>query len=263
MHYPAGFPAQFQVLAEVALTTHRRKFLEQAPKLPKPFNFHPSPAAAVEVRTTLEELVTERIRASIQDIAQLASRSVIEGLWRADLAVRGVKDLLRDVAYEAYSEAEHLSLKRFPSYYRDLEHRITTSDEWINCLQTIADAAQIASQQKLQKNELPSAAIRPAEDSEKVAEPKGNRGKTGPKPDYDTALRVKEIVSQVAPDGGWRSKLDDIRAALDEAQIPVPKLWRTREPRYRDWRACFEDPILVKAIQRRLNTAKSRSESPA
>jgi hypothetical protein len=51
-----------------------------------------------------------------------------------------------------------------------------------------------------------------------------NKGrKHGPRPDYKTASRVAEVVARVAPDGDWRSRLDDVCEALDKEKIPCPK----------------------------------------
>jgi hypothetical protein len=83
--------------------------------------------------------------------------------------------------------------------------------------------------------------------------------KRGPKPDYETASRVAEIVARVAPDGDWRSKRDEICEALDNETIPFPAKWR-RDRRCRCWSDCIEAPIVIKAIEYRLETAKQRSQ---
>jgi len=56
--------------------------------------------------------------------------------------------------------------------------------------------------------------------------PKVPPRKRGPKPDYETALLVAGIVARVAPDGDWRSRVDDVCDALDDEQVPVPATWR-------------------------------------
>jgi hypothetical protein len=116
-------------------------FFDLAPKLPKPHSFHPTPAGRIEVKKTFEELVEKRIKACIEDIAQQACKAVREGLWRPDLAVRGMQEFLRSVAGEAYSDAEHLSPSSFPLFFRELERQITTSDEWLGCLEVLAKKA--------------------------------------------------------------------------------------------------------------------------
>ena len=90
--------------------------------------------------------------------------------------------------------------------------------------------------------------------------------KRGPKPDCEAASRVAEIVERVAPDGDWRSKLDEVCDALDEAKIPVPKRWRTKSPPWRMWcDGILERPVVIKAIQRRCDRGQrpSRSETSA
>ena len=91
--------------------------------------------------------------------------------------------------------------------------------------------------------------------------PKANGGgrKRGPKPDLETTVRVAEIVTRVAPDGDWRSKLDDVCDALDEDEIPCPKTWR-KNRNYRCWGDCVERDIVVKAIEYRLEIAKQRKK---
>ena len=83
--------------------------------------------------------------------------------------------------------------------------------------------------------------------------------KRGPKPDHDTALRVSEIVARVAPDGDWRSNLDEICEALDEGHVPVPSTWR-RNRDCRSWSLCLERDVVVKAIEYRLRLASQRKK---
>ena len=81
----------------------------------------------------------------------------------------------------------------------------------------------------------------------------------GPKPDYETAFRVAEIVGRVAGEGSWRSTLDAICLGLDEAAIPFPKTWKKRG--YHDWFDCLSERSLVqKAIVHHLELAKRHEE---
>lgn len=88
----------------------------------------------------------------------------------------------------------------------------------------------------------------------------GQGRKRGPKPDYEGAARVAEIVARVAPDGEWRGNLDGVCEALDEAAIPFPPKWR-RERQCRCWADCLERPIAIKAIEYRLEIAKQRKKT--
>jgi hypothetical protein len=75
-------------------------------------------------------------------------------------------------------------------------------------------------------------------------------GKRGPKLDDERASRVAKIVKSVAPDGDWRSKLDAICEALDEAKIPSPTTWRRNPDRkYHCWSRCGESRLPVKQAQ--------------
>ena len=71
----------------------------------------------------------------------------------------------------------------------------------------------------------------PAADSTEPGNP--SRTKRGPKPDYETARTVEEIVTRIAGEDKWRSKLDDICFELDEASVRCPKTWKARG--HRDW----------------------------
>ncbi|MBZ5604448.1 MAG: hypothetical protein LAO79_19265 [Acidobacteriia bacterium] len=77
--------------------------------------------------------------------------------------------------------------------------------------------------------------------------------KPGPKRDRERALQVKEIVARFAPDGDWRSKLDEICEALDERGVPFPKSWKSDG--CRSWSDCTERQLVIKAIDYRLRTA--------
>jgi hypothetical protein len=95
--------------------------------------------------------------------------------------------------------------------------------------------------------------------------PGGKGRKRGPKPDYKTAARVAEIVVRLAPDGGWRLKLDDILIALDDEKIPRPKTWK-RNHGYESWYASVsaDDDVgrgrhlAIEAIKHHLKLAKEK-----
>jgi hypothetical protein len=82
----------------------------------------------------------------------------------------------------------------------------------------------------------------------------------GPKPNQELALRISEVVAQVASDGDWRSKLDDICDALDENGIPCPKTWRAREEACRNWSSQLNRSLVIKAIDYRLKTGKPEKD---
>ena len=98
----------------------------------------------------------------------------------------------------------------------------------------------------------------------------GSQGRRrGPKPDYDTPARVAEIVRRVAPDGDWRSKIDDVVLALDHGvchasdpetcdedheKIPLPRGWS-------NWANPPDHDTMVKAIEYRLKVAMQRKKA--
>lgn len=115
--------------------------------------------------------------------------------------------------------------------------------------------------------------VEPVEEPESVricepeSEPTGSDGtardhprKRGPKPDYENALRVAEVVARVTPDGDWRSKLDDVCEALHEEGIPFPKVWRSRDRTCRSWMDLPERDLAFKAIEYRLEIVKQRKK---
>jgi hypothetical protein len=94
----------------------------------------------------------------------------------------------------------------------------------------------------------------------------GSKRKRGPKPNYEEAARVAEIVARVASDFNWRAKLEEICEALDKAEIPCPKRWRN-DKTCLCWSDQLERSLVVKAIEYRLDLArqaKARSaETPS
>ena len=92
----------------------------------------------------------------------------------------------------------------------------------------------------------------PTDTAETGAQPSPRRG---PKPNYETALRVEKVVARVAREGNWRSQLDDICIELDEEAIPRPKTWKERG--HHDWLdALRERPLVEKAITHHLKLAR-------
>ena len=86
-------------------------------------------------------------------------------------------------------------------------------------------------------------------------------GRRGPKRDYETALRVAEVIARVAPDGNWRAKSEDICDELDEADIRRPKTWKAKG--YATWTDCCvgERDLVIKAIDHHLDRARERKET--
>ena len=74
-------------------------------------------------------------------------------------------------------------------------------------------------------------------------------GGRGPKRDYETALKVAEVVTRLAPDGNWRAQLEDICEGLDDDGIRRPKRWKLKG--HRTWSGCViaERELVVKAIE--------------
>jgi hypothetical protein len=85
--------------------------------------------------------------------------------------------------------------------------------------------------------------------------------KRGPKADPDGAAAVAEIVVRVAPEGDWRSKLDDICEALDKAQIPFPARWWKRDHSCNGWADYDERANAVKGIEYRLKLARQQKKT--
>jgi hypothetical protein len=91
--------------------------------------------------------------------------------------------------------------------------------------------------------------------------PKGTGRKPGPRTDYASAALVAEIVARIAPDGDWRTNLDDICEALNKADIPFPKTWPKRDPPLKSWQdgADLEPTLVKKAIEDRLKKQRKNS----
>jgi hypothetical protein len=100
----------------------------------------------------------------------------------------------------------------------------------------------------------------PVESEAANREPRREGLKRGPKPDYENAALVAEIVARVAPDGDWRSRRDDVCEALDEAKVPIPRTWR-KGRKCKCWCDCVERDIVIKAIEYRLDIAREQKKA--
>jgi hypothetical protein len=85
------------------------------------------------------------------------------------------------------------------------------------------------------------------------------RAKPGPKRNRDVARNVLAIIERVAAKNKWKSKLEEICDALDEADIPPPTTWPKRNPPIRTWFDAFstEPDLAKKAISHRLKNAQN------
>jgi hypothetical protein len=88
-----------------------------------------------------------------------------------------------------------------------------------------------------------------------------NRGKRGPKCDFETAMKVDEVTLRLAPDGKWRAQLDAVCEDLDEAQVRRPKRWTGKG--YKTWYDCMiaERPLVIKAIEHHLKRAREHKKT--
>jgi hypothetical protein len=117
-----------------------------------------------------------------------------------------------------------------------------------NCAKAAANTADGVESSEAESRKPPL----PAADRAEPGIPPSPR--RGPKPDYETALRVAEIVVRVAGEDKWRPKLEDICFELDENAIPRPKTWKMRG--HDDWVDGLSERHLVeKAIAHHLELA--------
>jgi hypothetical protein len=88
--------------------------------------------------------------------------------------------------------------------------------------------------------------------------------RTGPKPDPQRTARIVAVVERVAPDGNWKSKLDEILDALDDEkaedgeQILISPAWRHRK--WKHWSDCDDRRLAVKVIEYQLKCARKLRE---
>ena len=73
---------------------------------------------------------------------------------------------------------------------------------------------------------------------------------------------MAEVVARVAPDGDWRSKLDDVCEALHDEGIPFPKSSGGKDRNCRSWMDFPERALAIKVIEYRLDIANEGKKSP-
>jgi hypothetical protein len=118
---------------------------------------------------------------------------------------------------------------------------------------------------RLDRQSIDGSLMPDEEAAEVIATPIPRKGvppsvKRGPKPDYENALRVAEVIARVAGEGNWRSKLDDICLELDETAIPRPKTWKRRG--HHDWFDGLSERHLVEeAIAHHLKLAAAHRKT--
>jgi hypothetical protein len=161
-----------------------------------------------------EYMVTEKYKSRIMDMFEVAIAH-----WEAE-AAEGAESPAQAIA-EGVMSTESRS-------------RASALDSWPKLeLTTVGNGAQSAQPAAVQK-------------------PDSKGRKRGPRPNYETAIKVAEVVRGIAGDGGWPAKLDEICDALDEAKIPRPKTWKKRG--HQDWDDALsgERSLVVKAITHHL-----------
>lgn len=185
--------------------------------------------AQIESYADMEMSWTERARklsfalgGVSYDIAVLNANYVLDCGLRGQDAIRAFQDaeaeLLKEVTSAWQSSCERLAITFADkaAAVRDLAEplRRVRQDLW----QLLAQIPPGDSKDKA--TEFSGTAIIP--ELPRTAEVR-KEPKHGPRPDYEMAARMAEIVARVAPDGRWRSQLDDVCEVLDREGIPCPK----------------------------------------
>jgi len=101
-----------------------------------------------------------------------------------------------------------------------------------------------------------ASAVNPSSTVEKASQTAG--AKRGPKPARSIAQRVVKIIESVASAKDWKTKLEDVCAALDSNEIPHPSPWPRRGLELKSWSdaAALEPQLAIKAIEYRIEIAK-------
>jgi hypothetical protein len=85
------------------------------------------------------------------------------------------------------------------------------------------------------------------------------KGKPGPKPNFERARRVAEIVQQVTNGEPWKPRIDEICDELDEAKIPFSMKWRKLGTHSWTEAAIMQKELVKKAITYHLKIAGSET----
>ena len=147
---------------------------------------------------------------------------------------------------------------------------ISSSPEWLTYRSAmkslLADDHGLQAQQ--QEPPLGSERAKPVGSTMAPTPPPGQPAKSrnprGPRPDYETALKVRAIVEKTVPQGDWRRRghLNEICEVLDE-EIQAPVAWQTAADE--DYPITWSEKlaggarsrhIVVEAIAYRLKMAK-------
>jgi hypothetical protein len=156
MTYPIDFPSQFHASVDLARARARRRFLDEASKLPKTYDYDP------QLRKALEDLLKKRVRADVKAFGKEACKAVRLGMCHSSFAEPGMKKFLQTSSREAFDDAHQISGSSFHYSYPDLELEITTSREWVKCLGEFA---------KGPRSEGPISAEEATENSDERIEP--------------------------------------------------------------------------------------------
>jgi hypothetical protein len=222
--YPIGFPITSEDVVEAEHILAMRECNEGLQK-----------AGSYRER---EDLQRKRIMRAFDKFASEACKLKTPGPW-STRRIRGeVIEYLRT----------HLAMVGLSWEDSVVQEGVTKSSQWREFENALA----------------PNANDRAARNGDESLEPttEGNPArKRGPKVDHEGAARVAEIVACVAPDGEWRSKLDAVCEALDEAEVSCPKPWRRKFRTCDGWADYPDRATAVKAIEGRLRIARQQKEA--
>ena len=238
------------------LTTFLPKLEREEPKLVD------GPARRIRDAELLRELVIHHFEAAARECMHVCASMVeFEAELRAGVArfvhfnvgqYRWLGDAMRselDVGFAFFTTKANpwAGIAEAQKYAKWHVGAITGEALADTALKLRAQALKVAAEGGLSKaNQAQASEKRGVETVRTIATPmeavgNGKGRKRGPKPDHKSAARLAEIVARVAPDGDWRSKLDELGPALyhgvchasdpetcvasDHEKIPLPRGW--------------------------------------
>jgi hypothetical protein len=229
----------------------------------------------------LEDVASRKIRAWVEiykDVAakyhseEMLSSAALKGLSdeiaaSVKLACQSVKEMSESDC-RTCGEWDQSAIEALASYYPTVEAKLVAfASTELRVLEAerklVEQAAVKADRSRNVMMDLSGDIVEPKDTTNTLCVEPGKRGtevvakqrQRGPTRDYKTASQVAEVVSRVAPDGDWRSKLDEICEALDENKVRPPK-WRDRA--CKGWSGCLERALVVKAVEYRLKVARDQ-----
>jgi hypothetical protein len=196
-------------------------------------------------------------RIYLQSASTLDIKPILEQLERA--TIKDAEVAWRELTmHYSCEELRPVNGRPLPDGSAPRLEKVAIVEPWI---EPYLSGPLLKSAQQLEMETLERIVARESRDVIALSAIGSERARSGPRPNLGMAQETAQIVDRTRAGKPWKTQLDAIAEALDDAHIPCPKPWKKRG--IHNWveAATADREVAIKAIDYRLRIASESKKS--